>query len=343
MSEPVTIQMLAQRLGVSAMTVSYALRGKGRIGPQTREKILQAAQELGYRPNASARATRTGRFGCIGLVNSADPDFSYTPYPLMWGIESAVEALSSHLTLARMPMDSAGQQPSTPPKFLREGLVDGLLMNYTHAIPEALRQALSASRTPCVWINAKLAADCVYPDDRGGSRILTERFIANGHKRIAFAVYEHGSKQREAAHYSVGERIAGYSEAMRAAGFPARIIQYPDAPPAREWLECSRRWLNQNERPTAIVAYRTSTARPIRMAAVGLGLGSEVSVATFSEWHNEDEGIGIQSILIPFCNVGQAAVQMLKRKMLEPDVMQAPLAVPYAEATAPSDSGVVPS
>ncbi|HYF52093.1 MAG TPA: LacI family DNA-binding transcriptional regulator [Planctomycetota bacterium] len=339
MSAPVTIHMLAQRLGVSPMTVSYALRGKGRIGRQTREKILQTAQELGYRPNASARATRTGRFGCIGLVISADQNFSYTPYPLMWGIESAAEQVSSHLTLARMPVDASGQQQAALPKFLREGLVDGLLMNYTHAIPDGLQQTLAASRTPTVWINCKLPNDCVYPDDRGGARLLTEQYLGLGHKRIAFAIYERGSKDAAQDHYSVSERYAGYCEAMQQAGLQPRLIQHTQTLPKSEWLDYTRQWMRHEDRPTAVIAYRTSTARPIRMAAVEAGLRSEVAVATFSEWEAEDESIGIKSILIPFYEVGVAAVQMLRRKILNPTVMQAALAVPYA--TPGTDSGVV--
>ena len=70
---PVTATMVAAHLGVSKATVTHGLAGRGteqRIRPETQRRVLEAAQALGYRPNVSARAIRTGRFGCAALMPS---------------------------------------------------------------------------------------------------------------------------------------------------------------------------------------------------------------------------------------------------------------------------------
>jgi DNA-binding LacI/PurR family transcriptional regulator len=65
---------VADAAGVSATTVSHALSGKGRVDPATAERVREAADRLGYRPNPTARNLRRGRTGLLGLVNSVDPN-----------------------------------------------------------------------------------------------------------------------------------------------------------------------------------------------------------------------------------------------------------------------------
>jgi DNA-binding LacI/PurR family transcriptional regulator len=67
------IRDVAAAAGVSVTTVSHALSGKGRVDPDTAARVREAAQRLGYSPNAAARNLRRGRSGLIGLLNSVDP------------------------------------------------------------------------------------------------------------------------------------------------------------------------------------------------------------------------------------------------------------------------------
>jgi DNA-binding LacI/PurR family transcriptional regulator len=68
----ITQAQLAEKLGVSQVSVSLAFKsGHNRLNEKTRSQILKAAEKYGYRPNASARMMRQGRFGSIGLLHSA--------------------------------------------------------------------------------------------------------------------------------------------------------------------------------------------------------------------------------------------------------------------------------
>ena len=64
----VTMQEIADRLGVSLKSVSLAVNGTGRLSQKTRERILQAAREMGYRPNFAARSLVTRRSCLIGVL-----------------------------------------------------------------------------------------------------------------------------------------------------------------------------------------------------------------------------------------------------------------------------------
>ena len=68
-----TIATIAAQMGLSRATVTHVLNGRGteqRIRQETQQRVLEMAQELGYRPNTSARAVRAGRFGSVALIQS---------------------------------------------------------------------------------------------------------------------------------------------------------------------------------------------------------------------------------------------------------------------------------
>ncbi|MBI3828681.1 MAG: LacI family DNA-binding transcriptional regulator [Planctomycetes bacterium] len=328
----ITLKQIAEKVGVTPMTVSSALTGRGRVGIGTRERILQVAQELGYRPNASARATRTGRFGCIGLLVSSDKQYSYTPDALLWGIDSALEETGNHLALARLSGDFDGTEASLP-KSLRERLVDGMLVNLTHHLPPHISDAVTASRIPAIWMNTRMSSDCVYPDDRAAARALTRRLIERGHTRIAWTNYGSGTGEREDdRHYSEFDRMAGYMDAMASAGLMPRLVQPAEPLPHKEWLAHCRSWLSVPERPTAALVYRVSSARPVAAAAMSLGMtmGKDLEIETFGEYPLVDECLGLSISVVPFYELGKIAAQMLLKKVLRPDVPLPAQAVPFS-------------
>lgn len=344
MNNNVTIRQIAQKVGVSPMTVSYALRGRGRIGRSTRERVLQAANEMGYRPNASARATRSGRFGCIGLLVCSDSHYSYMPQAMLWGIQQTLEENDIHLTIASLPVN----QPVTPsslPKILREGMVDGMLINYSHQIPPTILESVATCRIPAVWMNCKLSSDCVYPDDRGASRAIAEDMLSRGHKRIAYIGSHHKRLTKDTdRHYSEFDRMAGYSETVSSAGCAPQIVTTPDDLPELEKREFIRKWMEQEPRPTAVITYRTTTARLVAMAAAyaGLRVPQDIEIATFSDWPDEDAGIGIRTYQIPFSDMGRKGVQMLINKIARPSVPLSAEPISYCPAVVeskPSESG----
>ena len=74
-----------------------------------------------------------------------------------------------------------------PSDMTKIRMADGMIVNYTHEIPQAMLDLVHAHHAPAVWINVKLAKDCVFPDDVNAARSVTEELIQLGHRRIAFA------------------------------------------------------------------------------------------------------------------------------------------------------------
>ncbi|MCW8133656.1 MAG: LacI family DNA-binding transcriptional regulator [Planctomycetota bacterium] len=329
----ITLKQIALKVGVTPMTVSSALSGKGRIAAETRERILRAAQDLGYRPNASARATRTGRFDCVGLLVSSDKQYSYTPDALLWGIQVTLEKSGNHLAMARLRSNFDGTE-ETLPKCLRERLVDGMLVNLTHHLPPHILDAVTASRIPAIWMNTRMSSDCVYPDDRATAREMTRRLIERGHRRIAWVNLSSGAEQPEDdRHYSEFDRMAGYLDAVSAAGLSPRIHQPARALPFDQWVPFARALFDGGAPPTAVMAYRNSTAQPVAACAMSLGRsvgrGKDLEILSFGEYPLNDECLGIRIAVVPFFEVGQAAARMLLNKVAQPGVPQPAQAVPF--------------
>ena len=98
-----TVKDIANTVGVSVATVSNVLNGKPNVGHIIRRKVLQAAKQLGYRPNRAAQAMRTGRTRAIGLVL---PDLTNPFFP---ELAQAVENQARSLGLLVCLIDSQGR------------------------------------------------------------------------------------------------------------------------------------------------------------------------------------------------------------------------------------------
>jgi LacI family transcriptional regulator len=355
----VTIKQIAERTGLSIRTVGRILSeetsgsGSHLHASATREKVVTAARELGYRPNASARSMRTGRFGCVALLlSSTSPQRSNLPGELFAGIDDALTEHNIHLTLARLPDEKLATEEVLP-KILREWMADGLLVNYNYHIPQSLLQTIRDPRIPSVWINTKQEANAVWPDDFAAGRLATEDLIARGHKRIAYAVQEGAD-----GHYSATDRYEGYREAMEAAGLPTEKLLLPE-PQVRQgrtsllpppgWEENGPVWqpdaVATGKRPTAILAYMSNVAHFLLILAAGQGLQAprDLSMVTFEDYTSEAAGLLITTWRIPTYRLGQEAVRMLLARLADSDhAPQPPVIVPFAPPDHDSTVGPPP-
>ena len=326
----VTMQDIASRAGVSKSTVSHIMNGRDtalRISETTRERVMATAQELGYRRNGSASAMSLGRFGCAALLTSTRPTYSYVPHSLMQGINSALGVHDMHLTLA-MLSDEQLTDENFMPKILREWLVDGLLIDYIRSIPVRLVEMIERHEIPVIWINAKQAGDCVFPDDYGAGRRATEHLLELGHRSIAFVDYSH-TPSLEQEHYSAADREHGYRDAMQAARLKPRVIRETGVVPSADRAAYAKTWLSQPQRPTAVLTYRQIDH--VYMAALDLGLKvpQDLSLMSFGEPDIEFAGIPVTCMTESNEAIGTQAVQMLLEKIKNPNQILAPATVPF--------------
>jgi LacI family transcriptional regulator len=322
-----TLDDIARRVGVTSVTVSNVLRNRGRCSARTRQQILDVVAELGYRPNAAAKAMFTRRFNAVGLVLGMNEATSVLHGLLLGGIDTALAKRESHLTLIRLPDQKLASEGYVP-KLLREFAVDGLLINYNAQIPPQMIELIERHRIPSVWINSKQSHDSVYPDDFGAAQEATRQLIAQGHGHIAYVDYA-TNWEEGVWHYSSVDRRDGYLKAMIAAGLQPRLIN-EHCPQGSQRIEHARQWLNGPDRPDAILAYSRNELTPIVHVALaaGLRLPEEMAIATFGAVPWAELGVTVSMMMIPQEQIGETAVQMLMNKIDTPKLEQPSVALP---------------
>ena len=182
-----TISDVAARAGVSKGAVSFALNGRPGVSPDTRERILRAADELGFVRNATAHALSSRRSNSLGVVIArnfatmrSDPFFP----PFIAGVESVIGP-SGQLLVVRLVADRNAEVAAYE-ELSKTGRVDGVFVTDIRADDE--RPALLAALgLPAVTLNRPLvpsSAPAVCMDDRPAVRDATEHLVGLGHRRI---------------------------------------------------------------------------------------------------------------------------------------------------------------
>jgi LacI family transcriptional regulator len=314
-------------------TVSHVLNGRGDelgIRAETQLRVRETAKDLGYMPNVSARAMRSGRFGAAALIQSAFR--LYLPNGLLFGLTDGLSQRNMRLTVAET-VDTQWERTANLPQVMRELSVDGLLINTLLNAPPQLLEAVRASRVPAVWINLDQPEDCVYSNDFQGAQMATKHLLKLGHQSIAFV--KAGTYEEEVTHYSIAARRGGYEKAMKAARVQPRVLALPPAPVWEQGQMEDRRveeavsLLKSPDRPTAFIAYEMDTALPILLAArtLGLRVPGDVSLLMFHDSFEPFIGVAVTTMMLNMREVGLAASAMLEEKIEQPDVALPPRAI----------------
>jgi DNA-binding LacI/PurR family transcriptional regulator len=227
----VTLQSIADEVGVSRMTVSNAFSRPDQLSADLRVRILKAADRLGYvGPDPAARALARGRVGSVGLL-------------LNGALSEAFEDQVSAEFVASVA-DELGQRGLaltvlTPPKgegFVpaRDVAIDGALV-YTCEPQSAGVEWLSRRALPVVAVDQDFGEQVpgVRVDDRGGATQGARHLLELGHRRIgilALGLHRHDEMLTASDSYPSRERLAGWTETLAAAGVDPTIVRAPYEP-----------------------------------------------------------------------------------------------------------------
>jgi LacI family transcriptional regulator len=206
----VTMKDVAERAGVSRSAVSFVLnnRRSAALSDDTRDRVLDAAAELGYRPNAGARALAQQRSDWYGLVT----EIVTAPFAveIIKGAQDRAFLDHKYLLIASTESDAEAEAAAIE-RFLEqrvEGLIYAATWHRAVTVPEIAREV------PTVLVNcydAEGRYPAVVPDEHTGGRRATERLLAAGHRRIGFVNLDPDIPA------AVGRRH-GYHDALRSAG-----------------------------------------------------------------------------------------------------------------------------
>jgi DNA-binding LacI/PurR family transcriptional regulator len=173
---------VARLAGVSSQTVSRVVNGAPHISAQTRGRVEQAIQRLGYRPNAAARALARGRTGLVGVITTGASYFG--PTSILRSIEDAARADDLFVTSVNLPTLTRELLDEAVEHFLRllvEGIV--IIAGQDDAVEVARQRRASV---PLVLVEGDLSGApwSVGVDQVAGARLATEHLLDLGHREI---------------------------------------------------------------------------------------------------------------------------------------------------------------
>jgi DNA-binding LacI/PurR family transcriptional regulator len=268
-----TINDVARHAGVSKSLVSLVMRSAPQVSDARREAVLQAARELGYRPNTVARSLVEGRTRTVGVVVSDLRNPWYVD--ILDGFRRVLKANGLRVLIGGGQLDNK-VDPGVAEAFI-DLRVEGLCVVGTLPYDEALAEAMKT--VPAVVASSHSYelpyADSVVNDDEDGSRKATEHLIGLGHRRIA---HIGGGADGVAV-----ARRRGYEGAMRAHGL-AQYIQVESCDyDEQSGHAAAARLLGGGERPTAIVALNDLAGVGALSAAdeAGLAVPADLSVVGY--------------------------------------------------------------
>jgi DNA-binding LacI/PurR family transcriptional regulator len=315
----VHIEDIAARAGVSRWTVSRVLND-----PQMQyarptlarraERIRILAAELGYLPNAGAKAAASGRFHAVALLTRRHIDKAQLN--VTKGVYEGLYQSNLHMHYAHVP-DEDRLDVCNGPRLLKELCVDGLIVHYSQDVPVPVVRSLRNYRAPAVWINTDGTEDCVRPDDRQGAELATQSLLELGHRHIAYLDVARG-------HHSMVNRHEGYVRTMADAGVPHRVIQTNDLPPASSLTDQIERWrqmLDGHDRPSACICVSRAHVESLILAAAskGLRIPRDLSLVLFNNGTRAALAeVDISTMNIPLIECGRTAAQMIVQKIENP-------------------------
>lgn len=264
----VTLQSIADKVGVSRMTVSNAFSRPDQLSSKLRERILDAANQLGYvGPDPAARALARGRVGSVGLLLNGALSEAFEDQVSAEFVGSVADELARRglaLTVLTPPKDDA-YVPA------RDVAIDGALV-YTCEPGSAGVEWLGRRTLPVVAVDQDLgdAVPGVCVDDRDGARQGARHLIDLGHRRIAIlGLRGEGGSAAESSSYPSRERLAGWMEALAEAGVEPVVALAPFKP-VDAALEVARDLLRTTD-VTGVLCFSDVFAQAVVRAAEELG------------------------------------------------------------------------
>jgi LacI family transcriptional regulator len=315
MQKHVTINQVAREAGVSIQTVSRVINHRYDVAPETRQRVQEAINRLGYQPNAIARGLASSRSRTLGLITYDFNDRSFTQ--VVTGAEAEAHRYDYFFMLGNASCD-----PTDEPKYLRllsERHVEGVLFA-RQGSPNDLEHLsnLQKSGVPVVttgYHQPGIPLATVDVNNQEGGRKATECLLRNGHVHIA-AITGPLSSQ------SACDRDLGYRLALESAGIVAnpQLVAEGDYSHRSGYL-AMKQILSAGCPFTALFAHndRMAIGAISALGEAGLRAPEDVSVVGYDDIPEaEFANPPLTTIHQPMVDVGAAAARLLIKMVEDP-------------------------
>ncbi len=326
MGSNITIRDIAKLAGVSPSTVSRALNGKGRMRPETRERIVKLAQELGFRPNPLAKGLATKVNHCIGVgIDARHLPLKRSFYgAVLEGIEEVLNHRGYHLVFSVL-------REGGIPRCVTEGRVDGLILMGTDISTKLVEEV--RAELPVVLVDHHVPVPgvaVVVSDNVGGARRVVEHLLEHGYRRIAFLV-------ETLSDPNFRERLEGYRLALESHGIPFdRSLVFEGGRRPDSVLRAMEGFLSLDDLPQAIFgANDNMVIEAVKiLKEAGLRVPGDIAVAGFDDGdlapHVDPP---LTTAHVPRREMGRLAADLILRALKggeippEPLVLETPLVI----------------
>ena len=302
---------IAKHLGMSVSTVSRVINEKDRVSDETRRRVLEAVEELNYRPNEIARSLRKRNSMTIGVIV---PDLSNNFFNLLTKGATMVAKDNNYLTiLCNSDYDQKVEQDYM--NLLIQKQVDGVILA-TVSKEKKYFQNIINRRHPVVFVDnlpdEELKYNYVTIDNEKASYDLTNHLIQRGYKEIAILT---GNLHETSA----VKRLRGWKNAMTSHGLSIneKFIGIGDFQ-IESGYKMMMAMLNRKKRPHAVLAANNYLAYGAIKAAQakGLSVPGDLYVVCFDAVDNTGlMNIKIPSIIQPAQKIGEVAADTLINRM----------------------------
>jgi len=278
----VTLKDIAQATGFSMSTISRVMRSDRYTDPDTKEKVLAAAQALNYKPDSAARRLKYGRSFVVGMVvqDITNPFFSHA----ILGAERVLHQYQGgkyELIIANTAAVSEREAGAITQMLQRQ--VEGLIVasNQTDESLAAIRRVLK-SGVPVVSVDNDLGSgkiDVVGVDSFDGTAVLTRHLIEAGHKRIAIIAGPQTESHARA-------RLEGFKSALKEGGLKVHrpLVREGDWEPSSGYT-ITAGWIAKSLVPDAILACNNFMGMGALSAIrdANLAVPDDIALATFDD------------------------------------------------------------
>ncbi len=304
------MQDVADLAGVSRALVSLVMNDSPQVSNSKREAVLQAAEELGYRPNLMARSLAQRRTSTVGVLvdDLRNPFFG----EMVEGIETAAEKYGFQVLILNGHRDARRERSAV--ETLLQFQVEALALVGSRLDDTEIARAGRTVPTVVVAAGDSLPeVDTVVTDGGRGAALAVQHLIDLGHQRI---VHVDGG-----ANVSAPERRAGYREAMKAAGLNKHIEIVAGGDDEEDAIGAVEAIRAADHPPSAIFAFNDMLAAGLldRLHSAGISVPADMSLVGFDNTQVARLGrISLTTIHQPRQSMGTLAVEALLARMGHP-------------------------
>lgn len=316
-SAPATLDSVAARAGVSRQTVSNVLRHPGRVAETTRERVLEAIRESGYRPSLPARQLATRRAHAIAVRAERQQDgiSGLVLDAFYHGLAEAGQDNGLRVLLYAQPQDEAAEV-AVIDELVHTGAADAVVLTATSADDERPAHLRDNGTTFCAfgrpWGHANEPHDWVDVDGAAGTVLAVEHLVATGRRRIAYLGWP-GDGERP----STGtDRRDGWLRALEAAGLGGSLVEARSMNDAASAEAVVGGLLAGPQPPDAVVCASDTLALGAHRAA--LAATGDPAVVVGFDATPVAAALGLASVAQPIDEVAHLCVDLLSARFEAP-------------------------